>query len=33
MLAELVRIFDQYQTDGKVAFSYDTRMYYGQLTP
>jgi SAM-dependent methyltransferase len=31
MLAELRRIFDQYQQDGMVAFEYDTRMFYGRL--
>ena len=25
-------IYEQYQVGGRVAFSYDTRLYYGQLT-
>lgn len=31
MLRELRRIFDRHQQDGKVAFDYITRLYYGQL--
>jgi ubiquinone/menaquinone biosynthesis C-methylase UbiE len=31
MLGELRRMFDAHQTDGRVAFEYDTRVYYGQL--
>jgi SAM-dependent methyltransferase len=31
MLAELERIFQAYQNDGKVVFEYVTQMYYGQL--
>jgi SAM-dependent methyltransferase len=31
MLAELRRIFDQYQRDGGVTFEIDTRMFYGRL--
>jgi SAM-dependent methyltransferase len=31
MLAELQRIFDQYQKDGVVAIEYDTRMFYGKI--
>jgi len=31
MLRELRRIFDAHQVDGRVAFEYDTRVYYGQL--
>jgi SAM-dependent methyltransferase len=31
MLAELERIFQAYQDDGKVVFQYITQMYYGQL--
>jgi SAM-dependent methyltransferase len=33
MLVELRRIFDLYQQDNHIAFEYDTRMYYGHLTP
>lgn len=32
MLAELERIFQAYQDDGKVVFEYVTQMYYGQLS-
>jgi SAM-dependent methyltransferase len=32
MLRELRRIFDAHQVDGRVAFEYDTRVYYGQLS-
>src|SRR5262245_40492972 len=32
MLAELERIFQSYQDDGKVVFEYVTQMYYGQLS-
>jgi len=32
MLAELQRIFDQYQQDGVVAIEYDTRMFYGKIS-
>lgn len=31
MLVDLGRIFDLYQRDGKVAFEYDTRMFFGRL--
>jgi SAM-dependent methyltransferase len=31
MLAELERIFQAYQDEGRVAFEYVTQMYYGQL--
>ena len=31
MLRELRRMFDEYQVNGRVAFEYDTRVYYGQL--
>lgn len=31
MLAELFRIFQTHQVNGKVAFAYQTMMYYGQL--
>jgi hypothetical protein len=31
MLAELERIFQTYQDEGKVVFEYVTQMYYGQL--
>jgi ubiquinone/menaquinone biosynthesis C-methylase UbiE len=31
MLAELERIFQAYQDDGKVVFEYVAQMYYGQL--
>ncbi|MGH9553660.1 MAG: class I SAM-dependent methyltransferase [Terriglobales bacterium] len=31
MLRELRRIFEAHQADGRVAFEYDTRVYYGQL--
>ena len=29
--SELRRIFDAHQVDGRVAFEYDTRVYFGQL--
>jgi ubiquinone/menaquinone biosynthesis C-methylase UbiE len=32
MLAELERIFQAYQVEGKVVFEYMTLMYYGQLS-
>jgi SAM-dependent methyltransferase len=32
MLDDLDAIFNTYQEDGKVAFEYDTKVYYGQLT-
>ena len=32
MLQELRRIFDRHQSAGRVAFEYDTRMFYGRLT-
>jgi SAM-dependent methyltransferase len=32
MLAELERIFQTYQDEGKVVFEYVTQMYYGQLS-
>jgi hypothetical protein len=31
MLAELERIFQAHQDEGKVDFEYVTQMYYGQL--
>jgi len=31
MLQELRGIFDRYQHNGRVAFEYDTQVYYGQL--
>ena len=31
MLQELRRIFDRHQYQGRVAFEYDTRMFYGRL--
>jgi ubiquinone/menaquinone biosynthesis C-methylase UbiE len=31
MLAELHRIFDAYQSGGKVRMEYDTKLYFGQL--
>jgi SAM-dependent methyltransferase len=31
MLVELRRIFDAHQTDGRVAFLYETQLYYGRL--
>jgi SAM-dependent methyltransferase len=32
MLEALKALFSRYQTDGTVAFEYDTRVYYGQLS-
>jgi len=32
MLTRLRRIFDDYQTEGRVSMEYRTRMYYGRLT-
>ena len=32
MLRELRRIFDAHQVNDRVAFEYDTRVYYGQLS-
>jgi SAM-dependent methyltransferase len=32
MLAELSRIFEAYQSGGKVAFEYTTKVYFGRLT-
>ncbi len=32
MLAELERIFQAYQNEGKVVFEYVTQMYYGHIT-
>ncbi len=32
MLAELSRIFEAYQINGKVAFEYVTKVYFGRLT-
>jgi SAM-dependent methyltransferase len=32
MLAELERVFQTYQDEGKVVFEYVTQMYYGQLS-
>jgi ubiquinone/menaquinone biosynthesis C-methylase UbiE len=31
MVRELRQIFDEYQVNDRVAFEYDTRVYYGQL--
>jgi SAM-dependent methyltransferase len=31
MLAELTRLFAQYQQEGQVAFEYETQLYYGHL--
>jgi hypothetical protein len=31
MLAELRRIFNAYQSGGKVRMEYDTKLYFGQL--
>lgn len=31
MLAELAEIFHSYQVDGRIAFEYSTKLYYGQL--
>jgi SAM-dependent methyltransferase len=31
MIAELKRIFDEYQSDGRVRFEYETKVYLGQL--
>jgi len=31
MIADLIRLFDQYQQDGIVTFEYDTEVYIGQL--
>jgi SAM-dependent methyltransferase len=31
MLAELRRIFDQFQANGRVSLDYDTRVFYGRL--
>ncbi len=31
MLAELRRIFERFQQNGRVAFEYDTNLYYGQI--
>jgi hypothetical protein len=31
MLKELRRIFDAYQSGGKVRMEYDTKLYYGPL--
>jgi SAM-dependent methyltransferase len=31
MLAELRRIFDRHQQEGRVRFIYDTRVYYGRI--
>jgi ubiquinone/menaquinone biosynthesis C-methylase UbiE len=33
MLAELEKIFQAYQEEGKVVFEYVTQMYYGRLEP
>lgn len=32
MLNALRAVFDEHQTNGKVAFEYDTAVYYGQLS-
>jgi hypothetical protein len=32
MLSELRKLFDSYQVEGKVAFEYKTKVFYGQLT-
>jgi hypothetical protein len=31
MLAELRRLFDRHQRDGRVVFEYDTQVYWGRL--
>lgn len=31
MLRDLRRIFDEYQVDGRVAFGYETQVFYGRL--
>jgi SAM-dependent methyltransferase len=31
MIAELLKIFHEHQRDGRVAFEYDTEMYYGRI--
>jgi hypothetical protein len=31
MLAELAKVFQAHQVDGRVGFAYTTKMYYGQL--
>jgi ubiquinone/menaquinone biosynthesis C-methylase UbiE len=33
MITELQRIFQTHEADGRVAFEYTTRMYYGRLFP
>jgi SAM-dependent methyltransferase len=33
MLADLRRIFDEHAVGGRVAFDYNTRVYFGQLDP
>jgi hypothetical protein len=33
MLEELGRIFQAHAIGGKVAFEYDTKIYFGQLSP
>jgi len=32
MLSSLRKLFDSYQVEGKVAFEYDTKVFYGRLT-
>ena len=32
MLRDLRKIFEAHQENGKVAFAYETEMYYGQLS-
>lgn len=32
MLAELRRIFDRFETNGQVAFEYDTELYFGHVS-
>ncbi len=31
MIEELARIFDEHQTEGRVKFEYETRVYSGRL--
>jgi SAM-dependent methyltransferase len=33
MLRELRRIFDEHQSNGRVSLEYDTRVFYGRLSP
>lgn len=32
MIAELKRLFDEHNVDGKVRFEYDTRLYFGKIS-